>query len=236
VLPGRAPGQPDDSQFAPAVRALLDPATRDAAFHELMRALQFDEGFGPEEEPDDPLGIMQVVRCPQVEGSDMVAVFTNSVEPATAGRPWGHIVLFRPDGTTVAFWEGANCLEKDSEFRDLNADGIVDAADVIPCFDGDVSYEEFFVVPVTPAQQPTLRVWWKPEEWKWDAVDSDGDGIFEIRFGPVTDGRLVPVATYRWAVEKRAWIGPAGSATGPYLRVDPEGESPAADAFLARSE
>jgi hypothetical protein len=224
--------QPDDSRLTPQVRALLDPATRDAAFLDLMRRLEFDEGFGPKAEPDESLEIMHVVRCPQFEGSDMVAVFTDRVEPATAGRPWGHIVLFRPDGTTVAFWEGANCLEEDSEFRDLNADGIVDAADVCPC-GHKVDYWELFVVPVTPAQRATLRVWWKEEHWTWEAVDPDGDGLFEIRVGPMVDGRIEPAAIYRWSLETEAWVGPAGSANGTFLRPESDGEGPDADAFYA---
>ena len=230
---------PDNASMVPQVRALFDPTRRDAALLALMRINRFDEGYGSCPEPDEPRVVRHVVRCPQHQGPDMVAVFTvmgHDDERMRPGLAMGYVVLFRADGSIVPFWEGSNYVEVTGKVQDLNADGIIDTADVNPLMRSDdgAEYYELYVVPVTPAQKATLIVWWEAEDWGWEAVDSDGDRIFEIRIGPVTDGTVLPAAVYRWSTEEESWVGPKGSALGPFLRPDPDGEGADANAFLTR--
>ena len=169
--------------------------------------------------------------CPQQVGPPLFAVFLEtSWDDEEPHRPGGHVVLVASDGALVRYYAGANLL--DGVIGDLNADGLVDCADVINHGLGDgLEARVLYVVPVTEAQRPRLRVAFSPGRttapWVWRAVDDPEGPALQIELGPPDPrtGELAEVhARWRWSSEEREWIGPEGGLDQPFLRLPPEGK------------
>ncbi len=227
----------DEAADRRVVLQLLDPERRQAAFVEIVSWQKYLDAERIPYRVTADKEVVEVVVCPQTEGSPIYAVLTRS----------GHrkvITLVAGDGTLIPVYRGANLLK--GELLDINGDGGLEVIDsvgaVVSIGDAEVALEELYVLPITPEQEYVLAVAfqrrvpipdpkgpgahfvpWPPGSiWSWELQEADPKGTYSIVLGPRDreSGAIDPRAVYSWSATEKRWIGPSGGADQPFLRVD----------------
>ena len=235
------------------VRRLEDRKARAAAFSELVRRAG-DEEESASREPVDVIRCPQGEGKPPLH---IVLTKLNARPASNAGfREYGYPVddpeeLFRPpprsalqkrsDWVIFAFTQGGKAVMpfdgdnmiSDGVIADINGDGLIERADHCNYGVRRVKHTQVLkVCGISEQPRPLLLVlynWGKTEDWGYQFVDRDGDGIAEIELGPVGEaGAVKPKAVFTWDKAARAYVGPEGKA-GDHFRalrlVDPYNES-----------
>lgn len=204
----------------PVVSELTNPARRDDAFRKILSWQKYRS------KPSAPERLFKTLRhvvvCPQKEGPPIYAVFPmTSYEQRDA--PKGHVILIDADGAILPYYMNANSIDDDSEFKDVNGDGIVEEVSTL-----NIGREQVLhILPVTRNQTPSLNIalrqsGFNKTEWSWHLVATREPGVFSIELGPMEaeSGKLIPKARYQWSKETSSYVGPAGGVDLPYMRLN----------------
>ncbi len=230
-------------EIDPDIKALGDSKTRDDALRRLLARNALDGFDGKNTKL--PCVVNHVVWCPQREGPPMVAVFKSEgyveeepfLRAEGPGLPIGYVILFLSNGWAVPYFQGLNVIEGMGVMQDLTGDGLVEALDVIPCGTSRGDYYQCYVLPITPAQEDTLQVWWRKESWGVVVLAPDASGRCPVVIGPrAADGTIIEKARFVWSATTKRWMGPAGGTRADFYRYDPaRDENAQADAFVDRT-
>jgi hypothetical protein len=215
------------------VQQLLSRETRDAAMTRIL-ARGEHRGPGTYAEPTQKARVGHVVMCPQPSGPPIFAVFLLGSMHKRENVAGGHLITVAGDGAIVRCWCGNNSLEADAVFEDVNGDGVVDRIETMNCgVEGGGNVRVLFVLPITEAVMPTLRIaieWREPSlaEWQtaWRVVRAGGGEPVRVQIGPRDPKTGEPskvTAEWRWHAERKAWVGPGGGPGQSFVRMPPEG-------------
>jgi hypothetical protein len=179
----------------------------------------------------DAGSVRRVVVCPQERGGSILAVFVE--EPRDSPRHdlgelkgWFHLV--DKDATLIPAYHGGNVV--DSEFKDINGDGIIEHIEEWTVHSGKMEAQVLVVIPVTRRQEPSLCVAYNRAgsgaHWSWRLKGTKSPGVYDIEIGPVenTARRVDPKAIFQWSAQSKAYIGPVGGKDQPFMRIKDERE------------
>jgi hypothetical protein len=133
------------------------------------------------------------------------------------------IVAFDNFGNLITPFGGNNMIDK-GIFLDLNKDGSIERASFTrytpPQGVNNIMVLEIYVVSEKP--KPLLYVLYNygADNWDYQFVDRDKDGLFEIEFGPKHKDSIKPEVVYQWDNILKAYIGPKGKDGDHFRRID----------------
>ena len=224
------PGPP--AAIDPIVSKLALPDARNEAFRTVISWQKYRTKPSAPEREYKPL--RHVVVCPQKTGPPIYAVFPwTSYEQREA--PKGHVILVDADGAIIPYYLNANWIDDQSEFKDVNGDGVIDEVHIIHFHGADVLH----VLPMTRDQCPILNIVLKLKkkrgsretEWSWRLVGTATPNVFSIEIGPLNakSEEIIPRARYEWSKEKKEYVGPPGGGEFPFMRLNAPSPSDSAE-------
>jgi hypothetical protein len=128
-------------------------------------------------------------------------------------------VVFTHDGKEITPYGGNNCLNE-GVFEDINGDSLIERADHTS-YGLDwkdkkkerMSIDVLEISVVSEKPQPLLNVLynWGEDDWDYQFVDRDKDGIAEIELGPPSDAKIIdPQVIFTWDKIKKTYGSSAG--------------------------
>jgi hypothetical protein len=227
---------------ADLVRRLEDRKARAAAFGELALRTGDEQDASleladviicPQGEGKPPLHVvLRKLHARPTSNADFREYGYPVEDPEELFRPPSRCVLqkrnelvifaFVQDGKAVMPFGGNNMLD-DGIIADINGDGLIERADHCDYGISGIKHTQVLeVCSLYERPRPLLSVlynWGETEDWGYQFVDRDGDGIAEIELGPVTGaGEVKPKAIFTWDKATKTYVGPEGKA-GDHFRV-----------------
>lgn len=196
----------------PTVMKLLSHSQRQLAFESIVLWQKyFLNTCTYTERCTAPVG--HVVVCPQANDTPpMFAVFRGA-----EGVTEGMFSLVTAHGSFVNVFNGYNILSPPGTIIDVNGDGIVDLLTVVSCCvstNSDISTSLFWVIPITPDQEPILAVAYNRGEASngtFHLSPKRENGSYDIEIRKREAGIWRTLATYTWSSGNNTYEGPKGS-------------------------
>lgn len=161
-------------------------------------------------------------------------LFGPSAAPGVRERPlrphgkldrWYQMIVygFKADGAPARH-RGLLSVCQGGMVGDVNGDGFVEEAD--PTSYGETGFQHaqtLNISAILDTDRPVLTVLYNlgdREDWDYQLVDRDNDGVLEIEFGPIigADGAIKSTVIFAWDKAQKRYVSPQGEE-GPHFRV-----------------
>lgn len=162
-----------------------------------------------------PEMVTHVVVCPEASGQSLIAVFTDGKQ----GVPLGGYHLFDESGYEVQAYRGANYLDEDHVFADINGDNVIETAQsylaMVPSDseDRDEQYNRFFIATVERNPKVLIEVAYdvrgRREQSGMSCTMKKGSGrVDDVLLTKIIDGLPVELARFQWSETALQFTGP----------------------------